>query len=181
MIIKVTELGPHLPLSTRRLVVWCGELCQYRTPVALVEGLRDGVVLVRDMKRGTHFELTPNEARAVAEAFNHAAFGVEAWAEHARGYHRVVVQRNEEGVVRVTTQDTTAVMRLSKLRRPRACSACRESVMALWVGVREQAKGWAPGHLRAPHNAEVCEPCVERLANAATAIAEVLPIAGSEP
>jgi hypothetical protein len=151
-----------------------------QTPVALVEGLADGVVLVRDMERGTHFELTPDEARAIARAFNHAAFGVEEWQKHARGYHRIVVQRDEVGVVRVTSRDATLPMRLSKLRRARRCRECGESVISLWIVERAaQKEEWCHG--RPVHSVEICEPCVERLANAPTTIAEVLPITERKP
>ncbi len=59
------------------------------------------------------------------------------------------------------------IKRLGKLTPLASAALC---VVTIWVAVKEQAKGWATGYMRAPHDAEVCEACVERLANALTAI-----------
>jgi hypothetical protein len=175
---KVVRLGERLPLSTRRVVSFCGEVASFQTALGLVEGLGDGAILVRNFEDGTHHELTPAEARHVARAFMHAASAVEQWQEHASGFNKIRVTRSPDGVVSVTWRGRTRPMRLSKLRGSRhfgghfhTCGECKQRPTAIYVAaddVREH-------DVRVAH-VEVCQDCVDRLANLPETVAVVVAV-----
>jgi len=181
---KIVRLGEHMPLSTRRVVMYCGETTAAVTPIGRVDGLADGVVLVRVPFAGVgeaSWDLSPKQALDIADALRRAAYGVEAWQEYASGFNKVRVARSAEGEVTVTCRGRTRPMRLSKLRGHRqrdgtvrfyrSCDVCLEHPPALYVAADElREHGSRIGH------PEVCGPCVERLANLSQEIAEVRPI-----
>jgi hypothetical protein len=189
MEIKVVRLGAHMPLSTRRVITWLGRTTAAVTPIGRIDGLADGVVLVRIPFAGVgeaSFELTPAEAKAVSEAIRHAAHGVEEWQELASGYNVVRVARDAAGAVVVTCRGRSRPMRLSKLRGHkwgdgsvhwyRHCAVCRQTPEAIWVAADDlREHGMRVGHV------EVCPACVDKLANLPETIAEVAPIQRPAP
>jgi hypothetical protein len=80
----------------------------------------------------------------------------------ARGDNRVLVT-SKGGAVWVTWMRRTELMRLSKLRRARECTHCKEKRMTLWVSVSMHTNGTSGSRL---YHAKVCEPCVEALSTA---------------
>lgn len=167
----IVRLGEHMPLSTRRVVAFCGRTTSADTAIGKVDGLADGVVLVRPT--GSEFELTVEEADALATALRCASAGVKSWREHASGFNRVRVARAPGGVgYAVTWRGRARPMRLSTLRtRQRRCEACGVMTSVLYVAadvVREHG-------LRVRH-CDVCMVCVEELADAPETIAAVVPM-----
>jgi hypothetical protein len=180
--VQVVRIGAHLPMSTRRVVSWVGQLQQHLTAIGLVEGLADGAIVVREVNKsgeplahGFKRELTVKEARALSDALGSAACGVEAWQEKASGFNRVRVSRSETGEVRVTRRGQTRTMRRSKLRGRlrrdngsryfhRFCQACHTSDNHehRWVAVDDPNR--RKYEYRDPF-AEICDACVDKLAN----------------
>lgn len=177
--IPVVRLGEHMPMSTRRVVAFYGHTAY-------------GAVLVRDMAHNTHYEMTPAQARAAAEALSRAAIAVEQWQEYASGFNRVRVRRTEEGAVLVTHRGRTRPMRLSRLRPSRRlvyvdgkaqritgrnCGHCRQRSAELWVAADDLRE-----HGIRVHHVEVCPGCVDRLAaEPETRLAEVRPLRAQSP
>jgi hypothetical protein len=178
----VTKLGPHLPLSTRRVVSWAREPAKYQTKVGLIEGVADGAVLFRSPDAsGKLIEITPAEARKIADAFHHAAFAVEEWQKIASGYHRVLATRAPDGTVSVTFHHRTRPMRLSTLRGHkqyngtvvfyRRCDACRtDGHKQIWVAADDLRER---GGYRVEH-AEVCPACIDKLTSEPEKRADVI-------
>jgi len=186
----ISELSEHLPLSTRRVVVWVGERCKYETGIGLIEGLADGKILVRDFEKGTHYELTVEEAEATSKALLHAAFGVKEAQKKASGFYRITAHRKED-VVYVTSHGHTMPMRLSKLRgsrrrdhfgrqwsKGRRCDACGEEKTSLYVAVEDPNRR---KFVYREHHVEVCLECVEKalLETARATLAPVREIGGA--
>ncbi len=190
MIEKIIRLGAHLPMSTRRVVVWCGKMQQHLTAIGLVEGLADGAIVVREVdksgapaRHGFKRELTVKEARALSDALSRAACGVEQWQEKASGFDRVRIHRSESGEVTATHRGVTRTMRRSKLRGylhhdgtrrfSRFCRACQtsEGHEHIWVAVDD------PNRRKYEYRdafAEVCDACVTKLANTPEPRAQLL-------
>ena len=177
----IIDLSEHLPLSTRRVVRLFGQNCIYGTPIGLVEALADGKILLRDLAKNTYYEITPEEARAIAKAFTWAALGAEEGAKRARGYYKMRARRDASGVLFVTHNDATLPMRISKLRRPRACDWCDARVMTIYVVADKSARRglWSRG--KPTHDANLCEPCADALASEPESIAEVAPLPAPTP
>jgi hypothetical protein len=182
---KVVRIGDHLPLSTRRVVVYFGKTTETEVAIGAVSGMADGAVLLRlpkILKSATvDYELTPKQALEFAKALEHAAYGVEHWQEHASGFNRVRVARTD-GKVSVTYRGRTRPMRLSKLRGRKyrdgtvrfrgVCGACHaRDQQALYVAADDLRE-----HDVRVHHVEVCPACVDKLANLPETIAEVTPI-----
>lgn len=182
MTTKVVAIGEHMPLSTRRVVMWCGKSTGVETAIGRVEGMADGVVMIRT-KHGECYEITPEAAKELSDAIRRAALGVEQWQRAARGYYEIRVTRSDDGVVTVYAYETERTMRLSRLRGGRhVCAVCREMRWAtIYVAQRNQALFVAGfGHGRFP---QVCASFVERLANAKEPDADVIqwPAKGTSP
>ena len=173
----VVRLGEHMPLSTRRVVGWLGKTTHADTPIGMVDGLADGVVMVR-IKGGPEFELSLDEATDIERALLHARLGVAEWQKRARGYHKITATIGPEGQVFVTWHERTRPMRASELRatrrqpRGRKCGHCHTERMVLYVAADDLREGG----IRVKH-VEVCPGCVQRLANAPEGLAEVVSIA----
>jgi hypothetical protein len=167
--VTVTRIGEALPLSSRRVVSYFGESASYKTPIGQIDGVADGVILVRDAEHELHRELSPAEAREVARALQHAATAVEQWQEHASGFNTIRVFRSPDGALTVEHRGRARPMRLSKLRGSifadgsrhflRHCWNCRKGSSALYVASDDVR---SDGSYRDRH-AEVCEACVEKL------------------
>ena len=167
MEVKVVQLGEHMPMSTRRVVRFCGEPAQYKTAVGCIEGLADGAVVFRDFGKDLHVELTPEQAKEIGKAFTHSACAVEQWQEHASGFNRIRVAR-VNGAVTVTHRGRTRPMRLSKLKGSkrtgrfwRRCDGCGAHPPTIWVAADDLRKNGSRVQC-----VEVCQACVDRLANA---------------
>lgn len=167
-----------MPLSTRRVVRFCGKSTQEETAIGSVAGLADGAVIIQT-KHGVFYELTIEEARDLSSALQAAWIGVEQWQKHARGYHRLRVAKGHGGAVMATLHGRTVELRVSMLRGSRRhgfyrkCYACHEPSPELYIEANR--KPWAE-----KFGAEVCPKCVDELLNAKDEIAEVLPMS-TEP
>lgn len=181
----VARLGAHLPLSTRRVVTWCGQTTEVATPIGLVGGMADGVILIR-IKGGPSFELAPSDARELSSVIQHAAYGVERWQETASGFNRVRVSRSEHGLVTVTHRGRTRPMRLSTLRGTtygdgsvhyhRACGVCRKHPKTIYVAADDLRE-----HGSRVRSIDVCEACVDKLANRPEHTAALVQIGAKSP
>jgi hypothetical protein len=116
---------------------------------------------------GRAFELTEAEARDVIEAFQHARRVAGLWREQITGFNAVRVTRHPSGSIDITHRGVTHRMRKLRTRRGRYCSACK-------VDVGGGGDFYVIADPGAPWNrirfAEVCGPCVDRLATAPTNI-----------
>lgn len=164
----VVRLGDHLPMTSRRVVYWGRKPASYQTPLGRIEGLADGVVLLRHFSSKFHLEFTPAQAREAAQALSVAAFAVEQWQERARGFNTIRAFRSSSGDVTVAYRGRTRPMRLSKLRGRvdrsgqrhfgRICHECCQPCPCLFVvadDIRE--------HGRSIQHVHLCPPCVDRL------------------
>ena len=52
MDIKVVQIGSHMPLSTRRVVVYFGKSTAVSTPIGRIAGMADGAVRLVVRRRG---------------------------------------------------------------------------------------------------------------------------------
>jgi hypothetical protein len=164
--IKIVQLGPRLPMSTRRIVSFVGESQEFKTRIGLIMGLADGAVVVCDTDDngyvdadGWSVELSPDEARRIAQRLMSAAAGVDDWARRAKGYYRIDAKRDHSGTY-VCNRDETHLMRLSKLRGSRrygrntaTCSHCNKVSDLMWVSTT----------VRREQFVSVCEVCLEAL------------------
>lgn len=181
MIIDMTvTLGERMPLSTRRVLRFCGMSTSKETELGIVEGMADGAVVVRDPILRRHYELTPAQAVDVANALLRASHAVEQWQEHASGFNKIRVYRSTTGHVEVMFRGRRRPMRLAKLKGHksrdgcsrrfwRRCDACAATPPALYVAadvVRE--------HGQLVHHVEICPACVDKLANAPEPRAELV-------
>jgi hypothetical protein len=118
-------------------------------------------------KGGEHCELSVAEARDLGQAAARAAFAVESWQKYASGYHVLQVRRTAQGEVWVDCRGQHRTMRISTLRgsrygRGRTCYGCHQKAVVLWVATPDPHRRKGDSRDSFP---EVCEPCVERLAN----------------
>lgn len=177
----IVRIGDHLPMTSRRVVPYMGgKPASWQTPLGRIEGLADGVVLLRYFSRELHLEFTPAQAREVASAMQSAAFAVEQWQERVSGFTTIRVFKSPTGEVTVEYRGRTRPMRLSKLRGyldyrgerqyRRGCNSCHRPRPELYVPsdvIREHGS-------RVPH-VLVCPECVEKLAGETrTAVATLL-------
>lgn len=164
----VPRLGERMALSKRRVVRWLGETAHYETPIGVINGMADGVILVRkSLSDEAGQELTVAEAKKIAEALTRSAYAVEQWQEHASGFNRVRVF-DRAGQVFVHWRGRERPMRRSVLRGSRhagfwrRCTACKATPKAIWVAADDLRE-----HGTTVHHAEVCDACIEKLRNAA--------------
>jgi hypothetical protein len=178
---EVVRIGDHLPMTSRRVVPYMGgKPASWQTGMGRIEGLADGVVLLRYFRTKLHLEFTVKQAREVASAMQSAAYAVEQWQERASGFNTIRVFRSPSGDVTVEYRGRSRPMRLSKLRGyvdykgerqyRRGCNACHRPRPELYVPsdvIREHGS-------RVQH-VLVCPDCVERLAtDTRTAVATLV-------
>lgn len=165
---KIVQLGARMPMTARRVVSYCGKSAQYKTAIGCVEGMADGAVVLRSFAKRVHYELTTEQAKEIGEAFSHAAYAVESWQEKASGFDRIRVARSEAGGVTVTHRGRTRPMRLSRLKGSKRsgqfwhrCDGCGARPPTIWVAADDLREYGSRVQC-----VEVCQACVDRLANA---------------
>lgn len=188
----VTRIGDHMRLRQRRVVYYWDKPASFRTALGQLDGLADGVILVRELDNGPtadpspdarRSEMTVAEARAAIEALHRCVFAIERWHEKASGVNRIRVRRDPDGSVWVTHRGRTRPMRLSKLRGSKRLRGVPsgDSSGRTWVcdGFYRRCavcracphELWVAaddlreqGNWKVPH-VEVCHACVDKLAN----------------
>jgi len=177
---EVTRIGDRLPMTSRRVVSYGSKPATFNTPLARIEGLADGVVLLRHFATKLHLEFTPAQARQAAAALSTAAYAVEQWQKQASGFNTIRVFRSPTGDVTVEYRGRTRPMRLSKLRARtyrdgsmqfvRSCRHCRKSPPTLYVAADDVRE-----HGSRVHHVQICPDCVDKLAVATrTAVAALV-------
>lgn len=143
------------------------------TAIGHFAAMANGALTFCSLEGETEIDLTDDQVGQIVRILMKASYHAQRRREHLTGFDLVRVTRAPDGAVTVEHRGEARSMRLSKLRGSkrwgfRKCTACKEPAPELWVDATE----YKPYENR-NFSAEVCEPCVARLANAPSGLREV--------
>ena len=151
-----------MTVTKGRYVVHYGESTLRETAVGTIATLINGAVVFIPKPGVDVVELSDTEADDVWSAFMKAALAAAAVRKQLTGYEILRVSKDGHAF-RATHRGTTSAMRLSVLRKVRACRHCGQPAKTMWVS-SELPRG---------HFTEACQGCMEQRSVVPTGLREV--------